>query len=38
MGVVRRWETLRAADRLADDIPEERSALLAILETAMAAR
>ena len=36
MRVVRQWETLRAADRLAEDIPEERTALLAILEAAMA--
>jgi len=33
---VRRWETLRAVDRLADNVPGERDALLAILERAMA--
>lgn len=38
MGIVLRWERLRAADRLMDDIPEERAALLAIIEAAMAAR
>ena len=32
---VARWEVLRAADRLADDIPGERAGLLAILEKAM---
>lgn len=37
LSVVLRWETLRAADRLADNIPEERSALLAIIEAAMVA-
>jgi aminoglycoside phosphotransferase (APT) family kinase protein len=36
MGIVLRWERLRAADRLMDGIPEERAALLAILEAAMA--
>ncbi len=35
--VVRRWGTLRAVDRLADNIPDEREALLAIIESAMAA-
>ena len=35
--VVLRWEKLRAADRLADGIPEERAALLAIVDAAMEA-
>ncbi len=34
--VVRRWEIVRAADRLADNIPEERAALLALLDAAAA--
>jgi hypothetical protein len=33
---VRRWEIVRAADRLGDQIPEERAALLALLECAAA--
>ena len=36
MAVVERWATLRAADRLSDGIVEERDALLAMLEQAMA--
>ena len=32
-----RWTTVRAADRLAEDIPEERPALLALLEAEMSA-
>jgi aminoglycoside phosphotransferase (APT) family kinase protein len=35
--VLLRWEKLRAADRLADNIPGERATLLAILDAAMAA-
>jgi aminoglycoside phosphotransferase (APT) family kinase protein len=37
LSVVLRWEKLRAADRLVDNIPGERAALLVILDTAMAA-
>lgn len=35
--LLRRWTTVRAADRLAEDIPEERPALLALIEAEMAA-
>lgn len=35
--VLLRWEKLRAADRLADNIPGERATLLAILDAAMSA-
>ncbi len=37
MQSVRRWETLRAVDRLGDNVPGERDVLLAILERAMTA-
>ncbi len=38
MTLAARWEVVRAADRLADGIAEERPALLKILEDAMASR
>ena len=34
---VQRWGTLRAVDRLADNIPDERDALMSIIDKAMAA-
>ena len=36
--LVARWEVVRAADRLLDDIPEERAGLIKTIEAAMQAR